>query len=55
MTGTGLGDDSGDCATTVEIARRRVADRATTGPTSCGRVAVTVYKGGRLVWDSRSD
>ena len=42
-------------ATTTEIARQRVTGRATTGPTPCGRVASTVYKGGRLVWDSRSD
>ena len=35
--------------TTAEIARRRVAGRATTGPTPRGRVASTVYKGGRLV------
>ena len=48
-------DDDGDCATTAEIARRRVADRATTGPTPCGRVAATVYKGRRLDRDSRSD
>ena len=56
-------------ATTAEIARqrlrsrddrsrvgiRRVADRATTGPIPRGRVAATVYKGGRLDRDSRSD
>ena len=45
-TGTGSGDDGcclcddgGDCATTAEIARRRVAGRATTGPIPRGRVA----------------
>ena len=56
-------------ATTTEIARQRlrsrdngswvgrqwVADRATTGPTPRGRVAATVYKGGRLDRDSRSN
>ena len=54
-TGTGSGndrccscDDSGDCAT-------RVADRATTGPTPRERAAATVYKGGELDRDSRSD
>ena len=41
--------------TTAEIARRRVADRATTGPTPRGRIATTVYKGGILDRDSRSD
>ena len=40
---------------TVDIALRRVAGRATTGPTSRGRVSAIVYKGGRLVRDSRSD
>ena len=42
-------------ATTVEIARQRVARRATTGPTPRRHVAAIVYKGGRLVRDSRSD
>ena len=42
-------------ATTAEIARRRVADWASTGLTPHGRVAATVYKGGRLVRDSLSD
>ena len=41
--------------TTAEIARRRVLDQATTGPTPRGRVATIIYKGGRLVQDSRSD
>ena len=39
----------------AEIVRRRVAGRTTTGPTPHGRVAATVYKGGRLVRDSRFD
>ena len=61
-TGTGSSDDGccscddgGDCVTTAEIARRRVAGWATTGPTPCGRVTAIVYKGGRLDRDSRSD
>ena len=37
------------------VRRRRVADRATTGPTPRGRIAATVYKGGRLDRDSHSD
>ena len=41
--------------TMAEIARRRVAGRATTGLTPRGRFASTVYKGGRLVRDSCFD
>ena len=49
------GDDGGDCATMGRAAGDDGCDRATTGPTSRGRVAATVYKGGKLVRDSRSD
>ena len=39
----------------TRVGRRRVALRATTGPTPHGRFAAIVYKGGRLDQDSRSD
>ena len=42
-------------ARTAEIARPRITSRATTGPTPRGRIASTVYKGAKLVRDSRSD
>ena len=42
-------------ATMAELARRWIADQATTGLIPRGRVASTVYKGGRLVRDSYSD
>ena len=42
-------------ATTGEISQLWVAQRATTGSTLRGRVASIVYKGGKLVRDSRSD
>ena len=48
-TGRGSDDDR------LRVRRRQVADRATTGPTPRARVAATIYKGGKLVRDSRSD